>query len=415
MSAFTNDLETGVPLRSRNGRLMWGGVIGLAMLGVPIAAMLLSRDPQTAVAAPPLPVVSVAPPLSRTVNEWDAYVGRFAPSKSVDVRPRVSGQVIALHFADGAIVKQGQLLFTIDKRPFEAALGEAQAMLESAKSDLALARTDVARADQLSDAAISKSEVDRRRAKMQAAVASVAAAEARVQSRALDMEFTDVRAPIAGRASDRRVDPGNLVMAGDGANSTLLTTINALDPIYFNFDTSEAIFLKTKRAQQSGAEPSRVEVRLQDETNYRWSGQLDFIDTGLDPRSGTIRTRAVLMNPDMFLTPGMFGNMRLANGTASTALLVPDFAIQTDQARKTVLTVASDGKVIAKPVQLGAVVDGLRIVKSGLNADDLVIVGGIISAVPGANVATKAGEIVPVTSSPRTPMLATSGEVTFAR
>ncbi|MGM4907214.1 efflux RND transporter periplasmic adaptor subunit [Tardiphaga sp. 866_E4_N2_1] len=415
MSAFTNDLETRVPLRSRNGRLMWGGVIGLAMLGVPIAAMLLSRDPQTAVAAPPLPVVSVAPPLSRTVNEWDAYVGRFAPSKSVDVRPRVSGQVIALHFADGAIVKQGQLLFTIDKRPFEAALGEAQAMLESAKSDLALARTDVARADQLSDAAISKSEVDRRRAKMQAAVASVAAAEARVQSRVLDMEFTDVRAPIAGRASDRRVDPGNLVMAGDGANSTLLTTVNALDPIYFNFDTSEAVFLKTKRAQQSGAEPSRVEVRLQDETNYRWSGQLDFIDTGLDPRSGTIRTRAVLKNPDMFLTPGMFGNMRLANGTASTALLVPDFAIQTDQARKTVLTVASDGKVVAKPVQLGAVVDGLRIVKSGLDANDRVIVGGIISAVPGASVAIKAGEIVPVTSSPSTPMLATSGEVTFAR
>nr|WP_283805455.1 efflux RND transporter periplasmic adaptor subunit [Tardiphaga sp. OK246] len=377
--------------------------------------MLLGRGPKTAVAASPPPTVSIAAPMSRTVNEWDAYVGRFAPSKSVDVRPRVSGQITSLHFTDGAIVKQGQLLFTIDKRPFEAALAEAQAGLESARSDLSLARTDVARADQLSDAAISKSEVDRRRAKMQAAVASVAAAEARVQSRSLDMEFTDVRAPIEGRVSDRRVDPGNLVMAGDGGSSTLLTTVNALDPIYFNFDASEAVFLKTKRAQQTGAESSRVEVRLQDEAEYLWSGQLDFIDTGLDPRSGTIRARAVLKNSDFFLTPGMFGNMRLANGSASTALLVPDSAVQTDQARKTVLTVGADGTVVAKPVQLGAVVDGLRIVRSGLDGNDRVIIGGILSAVPGAQVATKPGEIAPITSAPKAPVLATSGEVTFAR
>ncbi len=224
-----------------------------------------------------------------------------------------------------------------------------------------------------------------------------------------------MRAPIAGRVSDRRVDAGNLVVAGDGANGTLLTTVNALDPIYFNFDASEAVFLKTKRAQQSGAEPSRVEVRLQDEADYRWSGQLDFIDTGLDPRSGTIRARAVLKNQDLFLTPGMFGNMRLANGTASTALLVPDFAVQTDQARKTVMTVAPDGTVVAKPVQLGAVVDGLRIIKSGLDGNDRVVIGGILSAAPGAKVSIKAAEIVPVSALPTVPVLATSGEVTFAR
>ncbi len=187
MSVSRNGIE--ISMRSRSSRLIWATATGLAVIGVLVAVLLLMRGPQTAAAAPPPPTVTVAAPLSRTVNEWDAYIGRFAPSKSVDVRPRVSGQIVAIHFVDGAIVNPGQLLFTIDKRPFEAALAEAQAGLESAKSDLLLARTELARADQLSDAAISKSEVDRRRARMQAAAASVAAAEARVQSRTLRHGF----------------------------------------------------------------------------------------------------------------------------------------------------------------------------------------------------------------------------------
>jgi RND family efflux transporter MFP subunit len=230
------------------------------------------------------------------------------------------------------------------------------------------------------------------------------------------MEFTQVRAPIAGQISDRRVDAGNLVSAGEGAGSTLLTTINALDPIYFAFDGSEALFLKNKRARQAGASASPVEVRLQDETEYRWTGALDFTDNTLDPRSGTMRGRAVLRNPGMFLTPGMFGNMRLSSGGTADALMVPDAAIQTDQARKLVLVVAPDGSVAAKEVVLGPVVNGLRIIRSGLTAKDRVIISGTQMAMPGAKVQTRAGKIAPVIAPAAASSSApTTGEATMAR
>ena len=186
----------------------------------------------------------------------------------------------------------------------------------------------------IADEAVSAGEVDSLRAKLQAAQAALAAADARVRVRALDVEFTQVRAPIAGRISDRKVDAGNQVAGGEGTNGTVLTTINALDPIYFTFDGSEALYLKTQRARQPGAAPAAVEIQLQDETEHRWKGRLDFTDNGLDQRSGTIRGRAVLSNANYFLTPGMFGNMRLASGGKAPALLVPDTAIQTDQARR---------------------------------------------------------------------------------
>jgi RND family efflux transporter MFP subunit len=305
-------------------------------LAVIVAGVSIASLGHTEAAAPatPLPTVTVATPLVREVSEWDTYVGRFAPSQAVDVRPRVSGAVVAIHFHDGEIVRKGQALFTIDPRPFEAALEEAQAAVESARSALALARSDLARAVPLAEVkAVSVQEVDTLRARVQAAEATLAASSARVHARALDVEFTEVRAPLTGRVSDRRVDVGNLVGV-EGANATLLTTVNALDPIYFTFDASEALYLKSQRARRKGATASPVEIRLQDETDYRWKGQLDFTDNGLDPRSGTIRGRASLSNPDYFLTPGMFGNMRLANGSVSRALLIPDAAVQTDQARK---------------------------------------------------------------------------------
>jgi RND family efflux transporter MFP subunit len=244
----------------------------------------------------------------------------------------------------------------------------------------------------------------------------VAAAQARVRARALDMEFTQVRAPIAGQISDRRVDAGNLVAAGEGPGSTLLTTINALDPIYFAFDGSEALFLKNKRAKQAGAAASPVEVRLQDEGEYRWKGALDFTDNTLDPRSGTMRGRAVLRNPGMFLTPGMFGNMRLSSGGTAQALMVPDAAIQTDQARKLVLVVGPDGSVSTKAVVLGPVVNGLRIVRSGLDAKDRVVISGTQMAMPGGKVQTKAGKIAPVVApAAPTATAPTNGEATMAR
>lgn len=365
-----------------------------------------------------LPTVTVATPLQREISEWDDYIGRFEASRTVEVRPRVSGAITKIHFTDGQIVRAGQPLFTIDQRPFAAALAEARAGVATANSDLALARTNLDRALRLVDVdAVSQSEVDRLRAQVQAATAALAAAQARVRSRALDMEFTVVRAPIGGRISDRRVDAGNLVASGEGGQGTLLTTINALDPIYFTFDGSEGLFLKQKRdGAGNGAE---VQIRLQDEADYKWTGHLDFTDNGLDPRSGTIRARAVLANPEMFLTPGMFGNMRLASGRKVRAMLVPDTAVQTDQARKTLLVVDGDGTVGVKPVELGPVIDGLRIVRSGLAATDRVVIAGTQMAMPGGKVQAKAGRIVPEAQAAADPAAGGGqqliGQATFAR
>jgi RND family efflux transporter MFP subunit len=386
----------------------------VSLIALPLAllaggAMLELRSAPVA-AAPPPPTVTVAAPLVRQISEWDDYSGRFEASKSVEVRPRVSGAIVAVHFTDGSVVHQGQLLFTIDPRPFVASLREAQAAAQGARSDLAIAQTDLG-------LAVSQSDVDRLRARVQAAEAALSAANARVQSRALDVGFTEVRAPITGRISDRRIDPGNLVQGGgSGAEGTLLTTINALDPIYFNFDASESLFLKARRARESGAAPSDVEIRLQDESGYRWHGRLDFADNGLDSRSGTIRLRAVVANPSQFLTPGMFGNMRLSTGEAAPALLVPDSAVQTDQARKIVLVVGKDGSVAPRPVALGPLIDGLRVVRSGLTAADRVIISGTQMAMPGTKVQVRPGTIAPqaIAAAPDTVPVPVSGEATFA-
>ncbi|MBA3667161.1 MAG: efflux RND transporter periplasmic adaptor subunit [Sphingomonas sp.] len=381
------------------------GVVMLESRGVPVAAL------------PPSPTVTVATPLSRQIAEWDDYSGRFEASKSVEVRPRVSGAVIAVHFTDGAVVRRGQLLYTIDPRPFLAALAEARAAVMGARSDLVLAQEDYGRAQRLLSAdAVSRSDVDRLRARVQAVEAALAAANARVHSRALDVDFTRVRAPISGRISDRRIDPGNLVQGGgSGAEGSLLTTINALDPVYFTFDASEALFLKARRARESGAASSAVDIRLQDEADYRWHGRLDFTDNGLDQRSGTIRLRAVVANPTQFLTPGMFGNMRLSTSLATTALLVPDSALQTDQARKVVMIVGPDGTVGPRPVTVGPLIDGLRVIRSGVSASDRVIISGSQLAMPGTKVQVRAGRILPQQAAAASASLPVSfsGEATF--
>jgi len=407
------DTRSASPLVRWRKRHVSLGVIALALVGG-VTWKLLDR-PEAQAAATPLVTVGISAPLTRAVTQWDEYVGRFAPSQTVEIRPRVSGSVTAIHFRDGDYVKAGQLLFTIDQRPFLAALAEAKASTASARSALLLAQNDYSRVQRLTgDEAVSASEVDSLRSRLQAAQAALAGAMARERQRALDVEFTQVRAPISGRVSDRRVDIGNLVSAGEGTGATLLTTVNKLDPIYFNFDASEALYLKSQRDKGAGG---AVEVRLQDEADYRHKGRLDFTDNGLNPRSGTIRVRAVFDNADMFLTPGMFGNMRLANGGKVNALLVPDEAIQSDQARKTVLVVGRDDSVAAKPVELGPVVDGLRIIRSGLTPGDRVIVSNIQAAMPGAKVATRPVVITasPAPVAPTDSAAPIAAQATFAR
>ena len=376
-----------VPRRALWHKIAWAALPVVVIGG---AWSVLQRE-GPAVAAMPAPTVTVAQPLVRQVTEWDDYVGRFEASKSVEVRPRVSGAITAIHFTDGAIVQNGQLLFTIDPRPYAAALAEARASVASAASDLSLAQANLDRANRLvAEDAVSKSDLDQLGARVRAASAALVAARARVQARALDMEFTRVRAPISGRISDRRIDAGNLVSAGD-TSGTLLTTINALDPIYFTFDSSEALYLKAQRERAAGGQ--EVDIKLQDEADYARKGRVDFTDNQLSQQSGTIRGRAVVSNPDLFLAPGMFGNMRLSQGGKTDALLIPDAAVRTDQARKVVFVVGKDGTVAAKPVTPGPLVGGLRTIRAGLTPADRVVIQGVQFAMPGAKVTPRAGRI----------------------
>ena len=385
-----------------------------------LAYYLLGGSRQQVRAMPPAEV-AVAVPLQRTIIEYDEFTGRFEPSRSVEIRPRVSGQLQGIHFRDGDYVRAGQLLFTIDPRPFAAALAEAQARAAAARTAAALARSELARALRLlPDEAVSREEVDNLRATARSAEANIAAAEAVARQRALDVEFTRVRAPIGGKISFRRIDPGSLVSGGNSGAATLLTTINAVDPIYFTFDVSEGSLLKSQRDRAAGATgPQQVEIRLQDEADYRWRGQVDFTDNGIDPNSGTIRARAVVANPQGFLTPGMFGSMRLGSSRPVNALLVPDSAVLTDQAGKAVMTIGKNGQPMPVPVTVGPVIDGLRVIKSGLAPDAKVVIRGHQRMMPGVPIQPKLTRIVPERSqsvSPAaTPQPASSARFATAR
>lgn len=340
--------------------------------------------------------VTVANPLSRDVVEWDDFVGQFIAVDSVDVRPRVSGYLQEVAFKDGQTVRKGQLLFVIDPRPYQAALDQAKGQAAHAQAALANAKTELDRGKKLLDAkAISDQAYDALLATDRQAQADLVAAQAAVQTAALNLEFTRVVAPLGGRISDRRIAPGNLVTA----DTTVLTNIVDLDPIRFSFTGSEALYLKYSRASAAGTRTSSreaanpVEIRLQDEPNYRWKGHMEFVDNALDTNSGTIRGRAVVDNPDEFLTPGMFGHMRLLGSGAYKALLLPDQAVVTDQTRQVVYVVDGGGVVSERAVELGPLSGGLRIIKSGVSASDRVVIDGMQRARPGQKVAAKPGTI----------------------
>ena len=354
-------------------------------LGAALAGCSKSPPP-----AEPAPTVVVAAPIVREVRDWDDYAGRFEAVDAVEIRPRVSGMLQAVHFRDGQTVKKGQLLFTIDPRPIEAQLAQSRAQLARAKAAQANADASLRRGQSLGqNHLISQSDQELLSAQALQAAADVAAAEANVQASQLNLEFTRVAAPLDGQISRHRLAAGNLVEAG----ATVLTTIVTLDPIRFVFDAPEAALLKYKREQGSHALGNDVDIRLQDETDFRWKGHIEFIDNALDAGSGTIRARALVENPTGFLTPGMFGHMRRFESKPVKAMLIPDESVVNDQTRQIAYVVGADGVVQQRTVELGRLIENMRVIRSGLTSGDSVIISGVQRARAGRKVSAQAGQI----------------------
>ena len=372
------------------------------LISVAAACLIVLAAARVASAqAPPqgLPV-TVAPPLFKSVTTWDEYSGRFEAVERVDVRPRVGGFIDKVHFKDGSLVKIGDLLFTLDKRPFEIAVESAKAEIARQEAQVQFAFADLERAAPLAASKVMSEQVfDQRKATLSQAQAQLAAAKASLRSAELNLEWTDVRAPIAGRISDKKVDPGNVV-AGGGADATLLARIVSIDPIHFVFDVSETDYLRYARLNLSGARQSSrdianpVKVKLADETEFTHPGRMDFVDNALNERAATMRGRAVFENTNGLLSPGMFARLALFGGEVES-FLIPDLAIVSDQARKIVFTVNNENTVVATPVTLGPIIDGLRVIKSGLQPADRIVIEGLANPAvrPGAKVVPTDGTI----------------------
>jgi multidrug efflux system membrane fusion protein len=360
----------------------------LAVITATLSACARNEAAQNpALAAPPQ--VTVAQVLSKPVTEFDEFTGRFEAIDRVEIRPRVSGYISSVNFTEGSEVKKGDVLFVIDQRPYAAELKHAQAQLAQAKSALALAKSEKARAvNLLSQHAISQEEFDTRASGDEQAEANVQLAQAALDTADLNMTWTKVTAPISGRISRANVTVGNLVANG----TTMLTTLVSLDPIYVRFDGDEQAYLRHQKQEKdrvaagSKDAPSPVLVGLADEGGYPHAGVMVFVDNEVDPQTGTIRTRARLDNHDRAFTPGLFARVRLLGDKTYDALLINDSAIGTDQTVKYVLVVGADNKVEYRPVKLGPVIDGLRVVREGLKANDTIVVNGLQRVRPGAPV-----------------------------
>jgi RND family efflux transporter MFP subunit len=378
-------------------RLAVPGVLSVAVLS--LGALSLSRKHE-APPPPPLPAVTVAPVEQREVADWDEFTGRLQAVDAVEIRPRVSGYIKRVMFDEGKEVKKGEVLFEIDPRPYQAELAQAEAALEGARSAAALAQSDAARAGKLVDAqAISREEYDSRTSAEAQGGASVRAAEAAVRTAKLNMDWTLVRSPIAGRVSNALVTPGNLVQAGP-PEATLLTNVVSMDPMYLYFDSDEQTYLRyANQAKHSGGNwrDARLQVYLglANEEGFPHEGQLDFVDNQVDPNTGTIRTRAVFSNRSRALTPGLFARVKLVRNQKANVLLVRDAAIGTDQDRRFVLVLGPGDSLAYRPIQPGRLVDGLRIVESGLQPGDKVVVNGLMRVRPGVKVAPTTTTMVP--------------------
>jgi RND family efflux transporter MFP subunit len=373
---------------------MFARPLSVAFIGALALAACSEAQPPATPAAPPPPAVTVAPPVKRTIVDRDEYVGRFVAVDAVEVRARVSGYLEQVHFTDGQLVKEGDLLFSIDRRPFQNALDQARANLNQARANLSFAEADLSRASQLvKDRTISEQVFEQRTQASRTTAAAVAAAEAAVRQATLDTEFTELRAPVAGRIGDRRVSPGNLVIGGSQPQTTLLATIVSADPIRFEFTFDEASYLRYTRLTQNGGKDvasrgasTPIALQLLDEKGFPHKGRMDFLDNVIDRSSGTIRGRAVFKNADNLFTPGMFARVQVPASSPYEALLVPEVAIGTEQARKFVLVVDGENVVRQKYVTLGQATENLRVISDGLAADDRVIVDGLMRARPGQKV-----------------------------
>jgi RND family efflux transporter MFP subunit len=378
----------------------------LAAVAAAVGLAGCGDQPQRSAAAPP--TVTVAKPILQNVTDYDEYVGRFVPINAVEIRARVSGYLDSIQFEDGQLVKQGDLLFVIDKRPFQNSLEQARANLEQARANLAFANADLERGSQLvRDKTITQQTFDQRTQATRVAQASVLAQEAAVAQAALDLQFTELRAPVAGRIGDRRVSPGNLVTGGTGGNTTMLATIVSTDPIRFEFTFDESSYLRYERLSKSGRDvasrdgSAAVSLKLIDEKDYAHTGRMDFVDNAIDRTSGTIRGRAQFSNPNGVFTPGMFGRVRVPGSPTYPALLVPEAAIGSEQVRKFVYVVGSDDSVAQKYVTLGQAAGQLRVIKQGLDRDDRVVVNGLMRARPGIKVTPQGeGTHPPTTGKP---------------
>ena len=392
----------GFPADRRSVIKLWTAVgVTIALVGTAFLFFLYRPSDAAASAAPPtLPEVIVSRPYRREVDSRLGFLGQFSAVERVELRAQVGGTLTGIHFKDGDIVQKGDLLFTIDARPYKIRLAQANAQLETAAARLALADRRFYRAQVLKhggNIAITEETVDQRTAEQQSSQAAVDDAKAQIRDAQFDLEHCRITAPFTGRIGTHLVSVGNLIAGSRAATSptTLLTTLVSLDPIYLDFDMSESDFLtySRDRARRQGGPADKLEIALTDETQFARQGTLDFVDNALNRSSGTIHARATVPNPNRLLTPGEFARVRLVVGAPAQALLVPDAAVLPDQSQHLVMTVASDGTVVPKQVEIGDLHGGLRVIRSGLMPNDQVIIDGIPHAAPGVKVAPQDGTI----------------------
>jgi RND family efflux transporter MFP subunit len=347
----------------------------------------------SAAQAPPPPQVSVAAVVEKRVKDWDEFTGRFQAVETVEIRPRVSGYIDKIGFKEGSLVKQGDLLFVIDPRPYQADYDRAAADLKRYKTALELARIESTRVQRLRESgAVSQEELDERTSTVAQAEANVAGAQATLESASLNLGFTRVTSPVTGRVSRAEVTRGNLVTGGNNGG-TLLSSVVSMDPIYLYFDSDEQAYLRYMQMARSGERTSPreatnpVHIGLANEEGFPHAGTMDFVDNQLNPQTGTIRTRAVFANKDGLFTPGLFARVQLVGSDDYNAILIDDRAVNTDQSQKYVFLLGADNKVEYRKIKLGRVIDGLRIVREGLKPGDVIVVNGAQRVHPGLTVA----------------------------